>query len=147
MRAVIDTNVFISALFWSGRPRQVVDLAALGGFQAITSAELLAELQDVLANDFDVPPERLDLILRDILAYAEVVLLTHDPEPQPQVLASVERVLRDPDDLEVISAALSGGAQCIVTGDRDLLALQEVAGIVVVPPAQFLDLVGSEGMP
>ena len=48
IRAVIDTNVLISALFWGGAPRRVVDLASSGRFRALTSLELLAELEDVL---------------------------------------------------------------------------------------------------
>jgi predicted nucleic acid-binding protein len=72
MRAVVDTNVFISGLFWGGRPRRVMDLAAGGRFQALTSAELLLELEDVLTEDFEVPQERVDLVLRDYALFNSI---------------------------------------------------------------------------
>jgi len=129
MRAVIDTNVLISALFWGGAPRRVVDLAANGRFQAITSPDMLAELEDVLAGDFAVPQERLDSVLRDILSYAEVVVAE----------AEVDVEVRDAADVKVIACALAGRADCIVTGDMDLLDLGSVRGIHVLSVRQFVD--------
>jgi len=124
MRAVIDTNVIISALFWGGRPRRVVDLAAAGRFQAVTSPEL----DTVLAEDFDVPPERLDLILRDVLSYAELVGSVEE----------LEAPVRDAADLAVIACALAGQADVIVTGDRDLLDLEQFRGVRVLSVSEFL---------
>jgi putative PIN family toxin of toxin-antitoxin system len=118
MRVVIDTNVLISALFWGGRPRRVVDLAAAGLFQALKSPELLAEIEDVLIEDFGLPPQRLDLILRDILSYAELIT------PPPELDVDV----RDPADVKVLACAVAGGADCIVTGDKDLLVLERISG-------------------
>lgn len=128
MRAVVDTNVFISGLFWGGRPRRVMDLAAAGRFQALTSAELLLELEDVLTEDFEVPQERVDLVLRDVLSYAQMIV----PREEPTV------AVRDADDVKVIACAIAGGADCIITGDRDLLSLREVQGISVFTPEEFL---------
>jgi len=128
MRAVIDTNVIISALFWGGRPRRVVDLAAAGCFQAVTSPELLAELDTVLAEDFDVPPERLDLILRDVLSYAELIVSVEE----------LEAPVRDAADLVVIACALAGPADVIVTGDRDLLDLDQFRGVRILSVSEFL---------
>jgi hypothetical protein len=129
MRGVLDTNVIISALFWGGGPRRVVDLAVSGYFQAITSQELLAELEAVLVEDFGVPPERLDMILRDILSYAEVVL------PTEKAAFSV----RDVADVKVIECAVAGEADFIITGDKDLLDLGKVKAIQIVTVREFLE--------
>jgi len=129
MRAVLDTNVLISALFWGGRPRRVVDLAAAGRFQAVTSLELLAELEDVLAEDFDIPQPRIDLVLRDVLSYAELAAPTEEPEV----------AIRDPADVKVVTCALAGRADFIVTGDADLLVLGEVEGVKVLTVGAFLE--------
>jgi putative PIN family toxin of toxin-antitoxin system len=128
MRAVIDTNVIISALFWGGRPRRVVDLASAGRFQAITSGELLLELEDVLAEDFAVPQDRIDLILRDVLSYAELVV----------PLEKVDVPVRDAADIKVVACAVAGRADFIVTGDSDLLALGQVGTVHIVGVAAFL---------
>ena len=132
MRAVLDTNVLISALFWGGTPRQVVDLAASGRFQAVTSPELLAELTAVLAEDFDVPQDKLDLVLRDVLSYAEVVAVLEEPAIP----------VRDLADVKVLACALAGRADCIVTGDRDLLALPPLPEVRILTPRAFLDAEG-----
>ena len=137
MRAVIDTNVLISALFWGGRPRQVVDLAVSGRFQAITSAELLLELEDVLTGAFDVSLDKVDLILRDVLSYAEVVTPGDDSQQVFRELPLEVAALRDPDDLKVIATALAARADHIVTGDADLLSLSPIQDIRVLTPAQF----------
>jgi len=128
MRVVVDTNVLISGLFWGGRRRRVMDLAAAGRFQALTSVELLLELEDVLTEDFGVPQEQVDLVLRDVLSYAEMIV----PGEETGV------AVRDADEVKVIACAIAGGADCIVTGDQDLLSLGEVQGISVLAPAQFL---------
>jgi len=130
MRVVLDTNVLISALFWGGAPRRVVDLAAAGHCQAITSPELLAELEAVLAEDFGVPQDKLELVLRDILSYAEVVTAVEEPELP----------VRDLADVKVIACAIAGRADCIVTGDQDLLSLPLVGAIRILSVRDFLDL-------
>ena len=133
MRVVIDTNVLISALFWAGAPRRVVDLAAGGRFQAVTSPELLAELEDVLAESSGVPQDRLDLILRDVLSYAELVVA----DEQPDI------TVRDAGDIKVVACAVAGRADCIVTGDKDLLDLRATHDVEIVPVGRFLQAWGS----
>jgi putative PIN family toxin of toxin-antitoxin system len=128
MRVVLDTNVLISALFWGGQPRRLVDLAIAGRIQAITSPELLGELERVLAEDFEVPQDKVEFVLRDVLSYAEITV----------PLEEIEAPVRDPGDTKVIACAVSGRADCIVTGDRDLLALGEAHGVAVLSVRAFL---------
>jgi len=128
MRVVLDTNVLVSALFWGGQPRRVVDLAIAGRLQAVTSPELLAELEQVLAEGFAVPQDRVELVLRDVLSYAEVAV----------PLEEVDIPVRDRDDAKVLAAARAGRAACIVTGDRDLLEIGEVHGIAILTVREFL---------
>lgn len=129
IRALPDTNVLISALFWGGLPRRVVDLAVAGRFQAITSPELINEFEEVLAEDFHLPQELLGLILRDTISYCEVVT----PE------AEVEVPIRDPADVKVLSCAISGRADFIITGDKDLLALKQLHSIRILTAREFLE--------
>jgi predicted nucleic acid-binding protein len=49
-------------------------------------------------------------------------------------------VSRDPDDDHVLAAAVVGEADCIVTGDKDLLVLDPYEGIRIVTPREFLDV-------
>lgn len=49
-------------------------------------------------------------------------------------------VCRDPDDDWVLATAVAGECECVITGDRDLLDLDEFAGIRILRPRAFLDL-------
>jgi predicted nucleic acid-binding protein len=62
-----------------------------------------------------------------------------EPAPLPQP------VCRDPDDDEVLALALAARAELIVSGDNDLLVLQQFEGIPIVTPAQALALVAPAG--
>ncbi len=60
------------------------------------------------------------------------------------VPAAVPRIVRDPDDDEVLAAAAEGEAQAIVTGDRNLLSLGAYQGITIVDPFEGLTAAGGE---
>lgn len=63
------------------------------------------------------------------LEYEQLALLVRPPR--------VPRVARDPDDDEVLAAAIAGHAEFVVTGDRDLLVLGEYEGCRIRTPRQF----------
>jgi hypothetical protein len=50
MRAVLETNVVVSALIWGGTPFAVLQAASEGGLLLFTSSILLGELREVLAR-------------------------------------------------------------------------------------------------
>ena len=129
MRVVLDTNALISALLWRGAPRRVVDLAIAGRFQALTSPELLTEFEAVLAEGFGLPQDKVELALRDVLSYAEVVVLLEEPEIQ----------VRDAADATALACALAGRADTLVTGDQDLLSLGTVRDIRILTVRTFLE--------
>lgn len=135
LRAVLDTNVLISSLFFGGNPRRVIDMAIIGRFQAVSSIPLVAELEIVLAVDFQLPSERVEEAVRDVMSFAQIVA------ELPQFHAEV----RDLKDVKVLACASAGEADCIVTGDRDLLALKKWGGVAILTPAQFLGLDAFKG--
>jgi putative PIN family toxin of toxin-antitoxin system len=53
-------------------------------------------------------------------------------------------ICRDPTDNKILEAADIGRADCIVTGDRDLLVLGEFRGIPIVMPSDFLDMIARQ---
>ena len=130
-RAVLDTNVLISSLFWKGPSRHIVDLAIAGKIVAITSAEILEELEAVLSEDFsDIPYKRIEEIVRDVLSYSQVVPIEN----------ITIKGLRDFKDAKIVSTALSSKAEYIVTGDKDLLVLEKYKGILILNPRSFLGI-------
>lgn len=121
--AVYDTNVLISGIFWRGAPRQLIHLARARQVHVITCQVLLDELETVLTRPdkpFGLSREEADRVANDVLAYANLVV------PAREV-----NVCRDPTDNVVLACALAGQAKYIVTGDPDLLVLEEFEGIKI----------------
>lgn len=129
--AVLDTNVLVSGLGWRDSvPGRIVDALLDGRFVAITSLVLVDELRRVL----DYPR------LREHFADpGQVVSLIAEVSVVVEPSSRVEAVATDADNrlLEVASAA---GAHFVVTGDREILALEGYRGSRIVSPRAFLDL-------
>jgi len=51
LRVVLDTNIYISSVFWLGRPHQIVELAIDRKIQVFISPQILKELERVLKRD------------------------------------------------------------------------------------------------
>ena len=130
IKAVLDTNILLSSLFWKGQPRKIVDLAIENKFRAVTSADILEELKCVLEEDFSqVPYDARERILRDILSYSVLII------PKKITVKN----LRDFQDTKIIACALEAEAEYIVTGDKDLLVLKEYARIKITTAREFLE--------
>lgn len=131
MNFVFDNNVFVSAsLSKSSVPDKAFDKArALG--KLIVSESILEELQKVLYrskfNRYFNESDRKRLLMR---YKAETVLVT--------VFHQVS-LCRDPKDNQYLELALSGKANCIITGDLDLLALNPFENIPIISPSDFLN--------
>jgi len=130
LRAVLDTNVIVSAMLTSGKAREVLDTARRQTFELVTSSELLAELQEVLERFVPRP------VIGEVLAGLEELAVMVQP-------GEIPRVCRDPDDDHVVAAAVEAGARYLVTGDKDLLEL-DIEGLEIVSPAAFLRALASE---
>jgi len=129
MTVVIDSNVFISALVYGGKPRRVLALAEAGEFTFALSATIQEEIERILEEKFRWAPSRISWGCRPLWAVARLV------KPSVRVQAS-----DDPDDNAVLERALAAQASLIVTGDEDLLRLGPFRGIRILTPAQFLDV-------
>jgi uncharacterized protein len=130
VRVVIDTNVLISATFWPGKPKQLLNQVRRGKIDFLTSEILIAELKEVLTRDdkpFKLSEEEAQHALAAIMDIAEIV------EPH-----SVITRCQDETDNRVLECAVDGQADWIITGDRDLLDLKSFAGIKIVTVAEFL---------
>ena len=129
MRIVFDTNVLIAALITAeGVCGNLVKRCAQV-HTPITSEFILNELREKLTEKFKKKPSDIDdavALLREKFVIIEPVTLE-------------EPVCRDPEDDAVLGTALAGEAQCIITGDKDLLSLGQSAGIDIFKPNAFED--------
>lgn len=130
-RAVLDTNVLVSALISPGGPSAtlLLELRA-GAFELVVSRTLLEELREVLAR----PKFRPYVSAPEVTAYLD--LLEHEAAAYPDPPASGEKLSADPDDEYLIDLARSTAADVLVSGDSHILALRDV--LPVLTPADFL---------
>jgi len=131
-RAVLDTNVLVSALISPGGvSAQLLLELRMGAFELVVSPLVLAELREVLARD----KFRRYVTDAEADAYVELVraeaVVRVDPEPSPTPIGT------DPDDEFLIDLARDARADALVTGDSRLLELRTV--ISVMGPAEFLE--------
>lgn len=143
LRAVLDANVYVSAFVRpEGPPGQIVErFLKDGAFEIVLSPEIVEEVLRALAYPkvrkharTNVDPE---LWFEDIVVLAK--LISGELE--------LSEVSEDRDDDKYIAAAIEGRAAFVVTGDRDLLALEEHEGIRIMNPRAFLDLLGVSRRP
>lgn len=132
MRAVLDPNIYISAvLSKSGPPARVVSALFAGEFDAIASQGLLDELERALAYPklrARVPAADADAYMRRI---SELTSRMADTDPRPDLRS------RDPADDYLLALAHAHRA-ALVTGDKDLLELAD--SLPIFTATGFLEL-------
>jgi putative PIN family toxin of toxin-antitoxin system len=143
LRAVLDTNVFVSSLLnKSGAPGRLIDAWRAGEYLIVTSPPIMAEIKAVL----ELPRIREKYALTEQDIQRLIDLLEKDAILVPGVSNVSNAIPRDPSDHIFLSCALDARADAIVSGDRHLLKLKAFAGIPIVPVKQFLDRLAEQGV-
>lgn len=133
MRVVLDTNVFISAIFWEGPPHEILTLAEQGKVTLAASQETLDELFGVLARKkFDRYFKEAQTDHKRISEYILFLVEVFSPKEEVSIIKE------DPPDNQFLSCALAAGTLFVVSGDRHLLGLKEFRNIPIITPKQFL---------
>ena len=132
IRVVLDTNVLISALLFTGEVSRLVELWQDRKIIPVISRETFAELRAVLQYPkFKLTdPDILDIIESEILPYFDVIDLVQE----------IQNVCRDPQDDKFIACAISAGVDYLVTGDRDLGDIKRYKNIRILTVGEFFAL-------
>jgi putative PIN family toxin of toxin-antitoxin system len=130
VRVVLDTNVFISGIFFTGPPHRILTAWHDGDIEIVASAEILDEYRRVgkeLSHQYsgiDIEP-----FLALLAIGADMVIAPDLPEP----------VSQDPDDDKFLACALAGRCEVVVSGDKHLKKVTGYRGIDVLSPRSFVD--------
>ena len=130
MRVVVDTNVLVSGIFFTGPPYSILNALRQGKIELVLSDEIFSEYHRVAENlakqfsEIELAP-----LLKLILTNSTVVESAHLENP----------VCEDADDDKFIACAIASNAQLIISGDKHLLNVSGYRDITVMKPRDFVD--------
>lgn len=131
LRVVVDTSSLVSYVLTRGDlMRRVVAHWRADAFTLLSSPATRAELAGVLARP---AIQRLTAVPLDDLVQGLARFSEHVPGD-----LDVSGACRDPKDDKFLACAVEGGAQYLVSSDRDLLDVRTYQGVAIVSPGQFL---------
>ena len=129
MRIVIDTNVIASAVFFGGKPYQLLRYIMEGRVGVVASKEIVDEYEEIILRlRQKYPAITTKIPLQNLLTKFEIIRVSSDIH-----------VSRDSDDDKFISCAVDGKCLYIVSGDEDLLTIGNYQGIEILTVAGFLE--------
>ncbi len=128
MRVVFDSNVLIAAFATHGLCHSLFELC-LRGHQIVLSDFILQEVEQKLLRKLKVPPP----MTRDILSYLKKHCLLDRPVPVPA------EACRDPKDAAILGLAAAAHADCLVSGDKDLLVLARYHESDILSPRRLYE--------
>jgi len=129
LKIVLDTNVYVSALIFSGIPDEIIDLVREDRLELLVSPSILLELGRILREKFNFPRKEVFYALSEIRRIATVVT------PNKKV-----NIVKDDDaDNRVLECAIEGRAHYIITGDKKhLRSLGKCQDINILLPSEFI---------
>lgn len=133
MKIVFDTNVLISAFVFKGFAKEVFEYC-FSYHQLYTSEWILNEFKEKMEEKLKVPDYKIDFVIDLIRKGFQVV----------NPIGSLPTVCRDDDDNNVLLLAKFIKSDFIITGDKDLLILNEFKGTQIVSPRGFYEKVIKE---
>ncbi len=128
LRVVFDTNIYISAVMFGGNSGKTYLMALTGKFTLFTFPEIIKEINNCLTCKFLWDPEKAQDYIEQIERVAHIINITDN----------VKGVCRDPKDDHILSLGIKANANYIVSGDIDLLTLEEFENIKIVNTSTFL---------
>ena len=134
VRVVVDTNVFVSALYFGGTPRRIYNLIERGDLKPCFTQDTWIELTETLMHvKFATERARLSFSMDNLVA------LLQDKGTFIRAASFADRVIpHDPSDEMFLACAAVARAEYIISGDKHLLSPKEFEGIPILTPRQFL---------
>jgi putative PIN family toxin of toxin-antitoxin system len=129
-KAVIDTNVFVSGIFFAGPPSRILRAWVDEKIQIAVSEEIIEEYKRVIdALSIKLRQVDIDSIFGLLLIEAELV----------QSYSLEETICKDPDDDKFLACAVASNSRYVISGDKHLLKVGRYFNTVIVTPRYFVD--------
>ncbi|WP_017852564.1 putative toxin-antitoxin system toxin component, PIN family [Leptospira interrogans serovar Szwajizak] len=130
LRVLLDTNIYISAILFKGKPRLVFQDLIDEIFTGYISKEILDEIESTLSKPkFKLDDNFIQIILSEIKDITTLV----KSKPIRDYLD-----LRDRDNYHILESAFAAKVDYLITGDKDLLTLQKIKNFNIITPDEYL---------
>ncbi len=131
IKAVIDANVYISAVLFGGNAEKIIEAGRDGQIELLVSPHIITEIAEILRRKFNWPHLQISGVMDDIRDTA--VILTP--------AESIRAVKADESDNRILECAVEGKADYIISGDvKHLQPLKAFRGIPILSPDEFVKL-------
>jgi putative PIN family toxin of toxin-antitoxin system len=132
-RLVLDSNVWISAFLFGGKPAAVINLARERRVRILMSTELILEIGRALRYEklrriLERSKRSTETIVAQILAVTQLV----------ETKSQRSWITQDPADDIVLNCAVENSADYIISGDQHILRLRRIGGMQILTPTAFL---------
>jgi uncharacterized protein len=137
MKIVLDTNVWLSGIFWDGEASKIIEKAEKKDIQIIISEDILSEIASVLNRESKFQKYILNLklsiedVLRTILSISNLI----------ETKIKLDVIKADPKDNIILESALEGKVEYLISYDNHLLNMIEFRGIKIISPGEFIALI------
>jgi len=134
MKVVLDTNVWLSGIFWNGEASKIIEKAEKKEIEIIISEDILSEIVNVLNRESKFQKNIINLqtniedLIRTILSLSTII----------NAKIKIDIIKTDPKDNIILEAALEGKVKYIVSYDNHILNMLEFRGIKIISPTDFL---------
>ncbi len=129
LRAVLDTNVLVSAIISDGKSRELFKKGITNKYSIVISDLILKELATVLRRPkFKISEDEVNRTIFALIRTADVV----------SVKTKIKAVKEDPNDDMILETAIDGAADVVVTGDSHLLSLETFREIKIITVEKML---------
>lgn len=120
---MLDTNILVSSVFWSGASYKIVKLITKRKIESYTSIVILNELRRVLKSKikYNLPEAKVQEIIESIRMHSVLVY------PKKKI-----SIAKDPKDNKFIECAMAANADYIISGDKHLLEVGRYKNIRIV---------------
>lgn len=141
MNIVIDSNIWISGIFWNGKPKYLLKILEKDILSSYICKEMIDEIDEVIKRDFF--KERINLlglttenIINQIIELNKII----------EIDGNLNAIKDDPDDNIILETAIKSKSEFLISGDNHLLDLKNYNNIKIISCKDFIDMLESNIM-
>ena len=134
MKVTVDTNILISATFWSGSSDKIISKAEKKEIELIISNDIIEEYIEVLDYK-EIQNKIKDKKLEMKRTVGKIISMSKIVVPKEKLAI----VKNDPDDNIILECAKAGNVDCVISNDKHLLKLKKFENIPILTPDEFVE--------